>query len=392
MKLRGLFRLMLVVSSAYILLACTTPFKVPVFESRPPKMTQFPGITQLVAAGPNRELDVLMVHGMCTHNQVWAVDAITRLNATVKGSGKPEIVPYPIQGTETTLYQSTLNVDGGTVRISALVWSPVTTPLKNQLCYDQTNKSSSCKQAGHEKPSYPYKRASLNRALKDDLLNDCLADAIIYQGKSRDAINEQVQKAILAALAAPNARMAGENLAKAAAEATTPLVFITESLGSKVTFDAIYKLVKSRDANIRAAGLRTIERTTQVFMGANQLPILALADQTLDGTTMARADCNDYPVDPLAALLDLKKSRGPGVAMVTPRVVAFTDPNDLLSFILVPAKQVATYDVVDVIVSNKTTYFGFLERPDSAHTGYRENPLVLQLIACGNQKGGCDPP
>jgi hypothetical protein len=305
----------------------------------------------------------------------------------IGGPEKPEIDEQVVPSTKTVLYRSNLPTSGGTIRASAVVWSPVLKPLKSQLCYDQSVKSASCNAASQPAPAYPYQRAQLNRALKDGLLDDCLADAIIYQGKSRDAISEQMQSALLTAIGAAKARSTKAEAAAAASTEQTPLVVITESLGSKVAFDALYKLLTSNDSTERAAGVRTLERTTQIFMGANQMPLLALADQSIDGQQSLRVDDKSYPPDPLGAVLQLRMSQTTGPVGPTPRVIAFTDPNDLLSYILVPSRATVSYEVVDVAVSNDDTYFGFLERPDSAHLGYRSNPAVVKLIACGS--AGC---
>jgi hypothetical protein len=58
------------------------------------------------------------------------------------------------------------------------------------------------------------------------------------------------------------------------------------------------------------------------------------------------------------------------------QIVAFTDPNDLLSYRLTPeAVGNDGVQMANVIVSNAPTYLGFLERPDTAHCGYAGNPL-----------------
>ncbi|KIO50270.1 hypothetical protein [Nitrosospira sp. NpAV] len=389
MKFSHFSRAVVLLSSVSLLFACSTPFKNPAFESRPSGETKFHGISQLVAVAPNHTLDVLMVHGMCTHSAEWAKDSIKQLNLILGGEPDPQVETTQVDGTQVTLYQSNLSVDGGNVRTSALVWSPVVAPLKHQLCADQTKKSKTCTDSGFSKPAYPYERATFNRKLKDRLLNDCLADAIIYQGKSRDAIVQQVQKAILTAVSSLNRESASAYDFNIAATESTPLVFITESLGSKITFDAIYKLIHSEEKNAKAAGLRTFDRTALVFMGANQMPILALADQSLDGTSFFLTNSANYPTDPLAALIAIKKMRPSLTAPSIPKVIAFSDPNDLFSYILVPSKEVATYDVVDVVVSNKNTYFGFFEPPETAHTTYLANPSVMRLIACGTEKIRC---
>lgn len=68
-------------------------------------------------------------------------------------------------------------------------------------------------------------------------------------------------------------------------------------------------------------------------------------------------------------------------------MVAFTDPNDLLSYALHEWAPLAPFPLADVIVSNEPTLFGYVERPDTAHTGYRDNRAVMRLIACGT--AGC---
>jgi hypothetical protein len=364
---------------------CSTPYKTPVFESRPAGHTDFSGIAQLVSQTPDRSIDVLIVHGMCTHDETWARATIAGLSKMLGGPEAPTVTPEPVTGTQTILFRSSISTTHGTVNASAIVWSPVVARLKSQLCYDQTNKSADCKAIVPNAPPYPYERANLNRALKDGLLNDCLADALIYQGKSRDAISQQLQHALLAASTPSGAKLAKPSVLSAASTASKPIVFISESLGSKVAFDAIYKLQNSADDAERLAGARVFDRFAQVFMGANQLPILALADQDIGG--MKARSVSDYPADPLGALLGNRKSSPSLMATRPIQVVAFTDPNDLLSYALARSTSVMSFDVVDVIVSNDSTLFGFVERPDTAHTAYRENEVVTKLIACGSK--GC---
>jgi hypothetical protein len=66
-------------------------------------------------------------------------------------------------------------------------------------------------------------------------------------------------------------------------------------------------------------------------------------------------------------------------------VVAFTDPNDLLSYRLVP-EAIGTADVrlINVILSNAPTIGGWVERPDVAHMGYGDNPWVMRYLVEGH--------
>ena len=155
--------------------------------------------------------------------------------------------------------------------------------------------------------------------------------------------------------------------------------------------DAIYKLSQGS-----AARERISERVAHVFMSANQLPLLSLADRQLDGTQRRPSSpfapsesMTAFPVDPLAAVLEQRRVRVEGdIPWAKPHVVAFTDPNDLHSFLLGPSRHVEDlkYPVVDVVVSNDNTYFGLVELPITAHLDYDKNKSVLDLIACGNPR------
>jgi len=387
--MRPSFLLPVLAAFSVAVAGCSTPFKTPLFAANDGGATSFSGISGMLAK--DKPLDVLFVHGMCTHGADWARGAVQNVYVELEGNKDDvKLMPVAVDGTDIVLYQQTLETSLGKLRANALLWSPLTAPLKGQLCYDQTNKSASCPSTEAAKV-YPYQRATLNRILKDTILDDCLSDAMIYQGKSRDEINRQMQRAILQAVATSGGGARVASNAEAAAEVPQhiPLVVVTESLGSKVAFDALYKL--STNVQTSAAGTRTWNRITQIFMGANQLPILALADRQLDGTVSSARDSSGYPEDPISALMSARRGTMnllDGKVQKLPQVVAFTDPNDLLSFILAPSPHAASsgYPVIDVIVSNDQTYLGLVELPTTAHTGYRTNKAVRSLVACGNPK------
>lgn len=375
-----------------LLAACSTPYQTPVLSTNGAGETRFKGLADLF--GPEQTLDVLLVHGMCTHGARWAHAAVQSLSSLLGGSATAvQLQAVPVAGTDIVLHQQTLLTAQGRLRANAIVWSPLTAPLKAQLCYDQTNKSAHCPPDEAAK-AYPYQRATLNRLLKDRLLDDCLADALIYQGRSRDRINQQMQQAILQAVATSGggAPAAQTTLAAAAAAVpgSQPLVVLTESLGSKVAFDALVKL--SRNAQTAAAGDQIWRRIAQIFMAANQLPMLALADSELGDNLLAvkSEDAASYPTDPIGALMRGAQAKHlPGVQTTkVPGVIAFTDPNDLLSYLLSPSPHAVAlgYPVVDVVVSNASTYLGVLEMPTTAHAGYLSNRAVRNLIACGHPK------
>ncbi len=371
-----------------LVVSCSKPFNKPRIE--PSENGEFLGLRGLLASAPDNTIDVLVVHGMCTHGKEWAEKAVSNLNSAIGGGQGVQLKEVAVDGTQVLLYQQRLTSPAGVVRANAIVWSPVLAPLKNQVCYDQTTKSNACLASGLPQNKYPYERASLNARFKDVMLNDCLVDAIIYQGRSRDAISEQFQKSIIQALGTVGKGAPDENPLAVTAKEVAPLVVLTDSLGSKVTFDAIYKLVTSADPEKAAAGERTFDRVAQIFMQANQWPLLALADQRIDEMVTRKTTMDGYPPDPIASLSIKRRKFRTAKMPIKLRVVAFTDPNDLLSYALHGAKRDDSYDVVDVIVSNDNTYLKMIENPYTAHKTYGENDAVNKLIACGNPIKNCE--
>lgn len=308
----------------------------------------FPGLVDLVASAPGRSVDVLLVHGMCTHDVRWVDETVAQLSSALKAQTQGP-APLAAAADGIQIVERSIVLRQGELRIKALLWSPLTAPLKRQLDYDLSDR-------------LPAVRARLNARAKDMLMDDCIPDALIYQGVSRDAIQQRFAQAILRATegASPEA----------------PLLVLSASLGSKILFDTLLRMDH--------AAQRTIDRMAFVVMAANQIPLLALADQqAAAGPGVAAAPA----ADSLHQLL--RKRRAPA----TPRsarkltLVAFSDPNDLLTYTLERERYAPLgVEVVNVLVSNAPTWFGLLERPDHAHAHYLINPDVARMTACGQPR------
>jgi hypothetical protein len=345
--------------------ACSTPYSpaVPVFGSH-----EVGGIGRLLAASGTGLVDVIMVHGMGSHNLCTAEDSVSAIAAALRARlpdammalDKPkcstEVQAGPIQ-----TYEKSVDITGGQIHFTAIVWSPLTAGLKRQLDYNNTSKPIDCTQG---KPCKPL-RARLNGEGIDFLLNDALADALIYQGLSKARIRAAVAESIAQVLRKP-------------ANTAVPLVLVTESLGSKIVFDALVDILKNpKGFKLKQTTLALAQRIRLVFMGANQLPLLGLADQ--DGKAAVQ--------DTMSAFFSaLHAAKGEGSAL---QVVAFNDPNDLLSFRLQPSLYTSQFKWIqfsDVLVSNSKTLFGLLENPYLAHIKYLDNPDVINIIACGTTR------
>ncbi len=349
-----------------LLAACSTPYNAPVVvhDSAP-----FPGIAGAVAQDSTRQVDVVLVHGMCSHDAGWARDAMDNITRTIRNN--TEAQPHPLAATANRIQviERSDKVAGGTVHLHSLLWSPMSNALKRQLEYDNTGTPTDCSQAGECKP----KRAHYNGKLKDSLLNDCLSDAMIYQGQSNAAMRRAMIDAISTVLERADKR-----------PDAAPLIVVAESLGSKLLFDALSDMLQPEaPQRMRELGQAAARRMAIVFMVGNQLPILGLAEQQL-----APGVAPLGPPDALQRFLALRRisSQAPkrSESLSKLAVVAFTDPNDLLSYRLLPSRY-AGPDVViaDVLVSNSPTWFGLLADPFAAHLNYMQNKDVGAMIACG---------
>lgn len=339
-----------------LLAGCSMPY-------RPPQLadahTTFPGLIDLAAQAQGHAADVLLVHGICTHDASWAGVVVPQLTQALRdATTTPATAAGHLAGAAVQIVPSVVDTPAGRLRFDALIWSPLTNDLKRQLCYDQSGKSSLCTGS----PPYPYTRARLNARFKDGLIDDCLPDALIYEGAARETMQLRMREAVLQVWSG--------------ARPDAPLVVISHSMGSKILFDTLLRMTQEPAGSGAAVLARqAVQRMRLLVMAANQLPLLSLAGQLPAANTTAAA------ADSLQQLLRQRRTLAAAPPLT---IVAFTDPNDLLSCTLPPERYagqgVAVYNIV---VSNAPTYLGLLERPDLAHLDYLSNPDVGRLIACG---------
>ena len=359
------------------LAACTQPYSSPVIVREPGQQlaANFLGLKDLIVKGAatNAEAQVLWTHGMCSHDESWARDRIGRLEAVL---GVPAVIRQPFREDDQPYYlNATFNTPSGGLTVTFLIWSPMMRPYKASLAFDMPGSNGDI--------AFPYTRATLNGQLKTNLMNDCMSDAVVYSGKNGDPIRGAMQQAVCNFLGGVVATDHGVSTCDlSGAKLDRPTAIVTESLGSKFIFDAVRAVWdQSQHAPVRRAGLaRRLAAISTVYLVSNQIPLLDLA--------------NPVPAAPssLARFVALSSGRRAEIGVPRLTVVDFSDPNDLLSYRLLPAAlDVRAVELVNVTVSNDNTYFGFLERPDTAHCGYAWNRDVIGLIANGYRAGGPVP-
>ncbi len=361
----------------------STPYNLPIVE-RPAAddAGNFDGLLALAEAlPPSTPLKVLWTHGMCTHPPGWVDDRLKRLADAIGGA--PETVVVRDVGDHgASLRTERISVRSATIEVTFLTWSPLTAPYKAALDYDHS------KGYGGE---FPYARADLNRELKRGLINDCLTDVVIYGGANGREIREAANEAVCETLGGVFHR---NKCTLSSGTAPAALAFVTESLGSKLLFDAILDVWGAAEASQDTEAINrlanSLAATRMMYMVANQVPLLDLAGPIAGGMVAeveaARRKTTGSARGVFGLMSRARDLAPPAAKPMT--VVAFSDPNDLLSYRIVPAhltEDLKAFRVVNVIVSNDTTYFGYVERPDTAHCGYTWNPHVFGLLARGYQ-------
>jgi hypothetical protein len=365
----------------------TRPYARPIIAQEPGGQdASFDGISQLIADARQRGtmLHVLWTHGMCTHKLNWAADRATRIATALGGAATQTNAVEETAGLTRVLYQ--IHTPGGDFDAAFVVWSPMTQPFKRELDFDSPGSDRAT--------SFPYERATLNGALKTKLINDCLSDAVIYAGQHGDPIRAAMKMVVCRELG--GTPVAGQPCNLTGAALDRPIAVITESLGSKILFDAaraVYEEVGPA-AGARAAMSRRFAFVQMIYLMANQIPLLDIASPippVPDADARVEGAPQDSSLGHMIGMIHRARTALPPdrlAAMDAPTVVAFTDPNDLLSYRLIPSVlDVSRARLINVIESNETTWFGFLERPDTAHCGYPWNRTVIGLIAQGHKIG-----
>lgn len=346
----------------------------------------FDGLVQLAAAAPpGSVVKVFWVHGMCTHPSSWADDRASRLAAVIGGTRR-SLGSRPIGTHGASIRIERIDKGGVALELVFFSWSPLTAPFKAALAFDHSSDH------GGE---FPYARATLNRELKRGLVNDCLTDVIVYNGANGNEIRRAMTDATCFALGGHGD---GRDCDVVGGDSPPPVALVAESLGAKLMLDSIVEIgrvIDSRGDRVAMARLaQGLSEIKMVYLISNQVPLLDSAGSPREAPSWTEHATTGRSLADLFRLMNQAHPLvRPSPAPVT--VVAFSDPNDLLSYRIVPAHlgDAAEYlRVVNVILSNDPTYFGFVERPDAAHCGYAWNPYVFVLMGHGYRAGKPLPP
>jgi hypothetical protein len=382
----------------------------------------FAGMSALVEEAPGRPLHVLLVHGMGTP-QPYGFDAFIgalagRFGYVQRPPSKPEgqyegcykrvtpaqpalvtpppdviDVPAAAPENQARLYTYDFGPPGSdrtALTVSYLLWTPLTEAVKCRL--------------EDEDASAPQKQAFADFA--KDFIDDKLADAVLYAGSYRQRVLRLSLQGALCKVT--GGKWTAGECAPHGPDYRDPTVIITHSLGGYMIMDAIQSDLRCKlgpnAAVARTPAEKVLENTPVIYMMANQLALLDLSTLRHDpnaprvraSETAGEKITNDFAK--CWAEARAMAARREGRSAPVSQVVAFSDPNDILSWRLQPRNlQFPHADwgkvtVTNVFMSNNEFSIpGAISDPVNAHTGYFVNPTVIDMLICGVENGAPRP-
>jgi hypothetical protein len=362
----------------------------PAFTGILPLLERQAGYPPLGQAGPERPiLKVIMVHGVGTHVPGYGARLAANLARALGLSVMaPEPKEFPIESPrfpgetlgELAVTRHTNVARDREMLFFELTWSPISQPAKEGYAFDSTE-------------AYAYRRASLNNIFKT-FVNDVSADPLVYTGTGREKIQAAVGQALCWAVSADwqglpdDQQICSPDSPNFATRVDNDeFVFITHSLGSRITVDALQRLARlieeeaKRDPRLQGVSRSFKNRDAEVFMLANQLPLLQSGLEPASIRDAVPAYCR--PDGPHYADRFFKETE----------LIAFSDPNDLLSYPIpdafvrehVDSRLCPRQVNVTINIAPVTSLLGVGEfaNPMAAHLDYDDDERVIGLITRG---------
>jgi hypothetical protein len=353
------------------------------FEGLEPFLAEQEGATP-ASKTDRRTLKVLMVHGIGTHVPGYSTRLAENLAATFSLTQMQErdrmftlSSPSALPGRELgVLRVSRYTNKAGTRELvfGELTWDPIVELEKRSIVFDNSDE-------------YSFRRASINNVLKT-FVNDTIPDVVMYYGSSRLPIQVSVQQALCWLMSKRWQDLPKEGTQYCDTKAPDFLsriddnyIFITHSLGSRITTDALQRITSIEDVRSSERAKMFRKKRFTVYMLSNQLPLLQLGWDPPAVSGKIEQICRD------------KAPRSEERMVQELRLVAFSDPNDLMSYAITPryldsnmdSRLCPTLTNVILNVAEVKNLFGAgtLANPLEAHTGYENDSRVIALIARG---------
>ena len=339
----------------------------------------------------NPTLKVLMVHGIGEHLQGYSTrmqeNLAAELNLNVVSSRFKEITLTSDQFPDEDLgklriHRFTNDNESKVMIFYELTWSPISEREKEILAFDDSGEHS-------------FRRASINNTMKG-FMNSHVSDPLIYLGKAQDKILISVLNSLcwmmsrdwddLEEHTAERCNATGSEYADVLDD---EFAFISHSMGSRIVTDSLQALVQWISDEQQVNPNPDLEffidymqnKRIPVYMLANQLPLLQLGRPIPEVTNQHDAYCK------VSGTHYDKRF----VKELT--VVAFSDPNDIVSYD-VPPKFVDEFmddrlcvNLINVTINiaHVVDLFGLgtFANVSDAHREYDNDERVVGIIVHG---------
>lgn len=367
------------------------------FPGIEPVLAEQDALPPIGAMGAERpQLKVLYVHGIGTHEPQHALALIENLQRSLgldvraPRSKRIELVS-PLFPNETVgelnVWRLTNQARGRDLVFYELTWSSINQPAKDALAFDRQQ-------------IHVIRRAGLNQRVRE-FVNDALPDPLAYTGVFRERIIASVGQSLCWLVSTSWSDLPEDTKGVACGGSmgsyggrldNDKIIFITHSLGSRITIDALQRLlaeVRGSDRpEVRRVGQDLRQAEIQIFMLSNQLPLIEVGQTPQEVTNAAHLYCG-----PSAPRRDERY-------FAATHVIAFSDPNDLLSYPVpeswaekhLDSRLCADITNVTINIASVNSLFGLgdLANPLAAHSGYGADERVGGLIAKGAGQPGTD--
>jgi len=355
------------------------------------------------------DVKVLMVHGIGTHLPGYstrlAENLARELNLNVVDRA-PKIINLRLhvhprifkEAVDRGLMRGELGENNGTVTLQRyrskdgtrkmtfyeLTWSEITEPDKRVINYDSSGE-------------YSFRRAGLNNELKQ-FINNHLPDPLIYLGNAQGNIQTSVSQALCWMFTRDYEEVPQQTDEACEFYGYTPddlrndtFTFISHSLGSRILTDSLQSITATVAYGQGEESDETLKVATQwvdtlqneslsIFMLSNQLPLLQLGRPP------------PLVINQFADYCTAEGDKRDGRVFAASRLVAFSDPNDILSWSVPPGYEdqyldsrmcpILTNVIINIAEVKKV--FGIeLAPPGDAHRNYDNDERVIKMIARG---------
>jgi hypothetical protein len=345
---------------------------------------------------------VLMVHGVGHHIPGYSTNLYENL-AKELGLSVVDIPPREL----TLSNPKNPSENLGTLRLTRLLskdrdkellfyeltWSNITDDDKENLDFDVS---------GH----VTFRRAKVNRGLKQ-FSNDAIADPLLYLGESQESIQTSVGQSLCWMTSYSWSDFPSDTHKPCTLKSISPeflinaanddYIFISHSLGSRITVDALERLSRLLNSEGQSPAEKELARKSfpefehfrhgfqnrqiKIFMLSNQLPLLQLGRPRPDVLNQHK----DYCLP--------EGSRYSERFANETHIIAFSDPNDLLSYGIpvgykdkfLDSRMCARISNISINIAYVNNILGMAEVADpmEAHVGYDHDERVIALMSHG---------